>query len=579
MKERLIQFIRENDLSPFNQYKSQLNLSNPSIFKTRDAKAVHNKVLSKISQNFVFSDTSNLLNEFAFTEKIEEILARQEFFKKIRDLGRKENAFLKELRIPRQTWKPKYDIVVVTEDSNTFNKLREMKCPVQLLVGENDLALLETRDLVQVIDCDEYGLVLESLPQAVFLKNISEVYLERHLEELSGWQNNLEILRQNMLSQSLGQLVGEVYPLLNLIDERQSKNLTRDFVEKKIEEINKNISEKIKAMTVSGDSLMAVLSKGVLPQELKNIVREEIRISGIPSTVLIEELPVKIFEEELERTITKQSLNEYSDIAEEIKSNANQIKEIPKKLRELSESLLVFDFITGLSQFLQKEMEFSENSNDFKMINSKNIFLDNAQPISFELNNFFKCSILTGANSGGKTTLIEHIIQLISFYQLGLPVHGKIYLPTFSDVYYFAKNKGSANKGAFETLLTQMSEIRPGNKTLILADEIEAVTEPGVAGSIICATADYYLKQNCFLVIATHLGHEIQKTLPAFTRIDGIEAKGLTAEFDLIVDHNPVLGRLANSTPELIVEKMANTNTNSYFSHLHSHLKNKNNHA
>ncbi len=575
MKERLIQFIRENDLSPFNQYKSQLNLSNQSIFKTRDAKAVHNKVILKISQNFLFSDTSNLLNAFSFTENIEEIKSRQEFFKKIKELGRKENSFLKEIKLPRQTWKPKYDIVVVTENSDTFNKLREMKCPVQLLVGENDLALLETRDLVQVIDCDEYGLVLESLPQAVFLKNIGEVYLERHLEELSGWKNNLEILKQNTLSQSLSQLVQEVYPLLNLIDEKQSKNLTRDFVEKKIVEINKNISEKIKAMTVSGDSLMAVLSKGVLPQELKNIVREEIRNSGIPSTVLIEELPVKIFEEELERTITKQSLNEYSDIAEEIKSKSNQIKEIPKKLRELSEALLVFDFITGLSQFLDKDMEFSENSNDFKMINSKNIFLENAQPISFELNNFFKCSILTGANSGGKTTLIEHIIQLISFYQLGLPVHGKIYLPTFSDVYYFAKNKGSANKGAFETLLTQMSEIKPGNKTLILADEIEAVTEPGVAGNIICATADYYLKQNCFLVIATHLGHEIQKTLPALTRIDGIEAKGLTAEFDLIVDHNPVLGRLANSTPELIVEKMANTNKNNYFSHLNNHLKNK----
>ena len=53
MKERLIQFIRENDLSPFNQYKSQLNLSNQSIFKTRDAKAVHNKVILKISQNLL----------------------------------------------------------------------------------------------------------------------------------------------------------------------------------------------------------------------------------------------------------------------------------------------------------------------------------------------------------------------------------------------------------------------------------------------------------------------------------------------------------------------------------------------
>jgi len=575
MKERLIEFIKKNNLSCFNQYKSQLSLSQNSIYKTRDAKAVHNKVLSKISQYFIFPDTSNLFSVFNFSLDENEIKDRQNFFKQIKELGKKDNSFLRNLKFPKSTWKPKYDIVVVTENSDTFSKLKAMNCPVQLLVSDNDLIMLESRDLVQVIDCDEYGLTLESLPQAVFLKNIDEVYLERHLEKLSGWKNNLEILKTNNLSQSLSKLVFELYPLLGLINEKQSMTLSRDIVEKKVEEINKNISERIKSLTVSGDSLIAVLSKGVLPLELKEIVRSEIIKSGIPSTVLIEELPVKIFDEELERTILRQNSNEYYDLAEEIKQKANELKEIPKKLNELDVSLILFDFITGVSQFLDNEMNFVESSDSFSMINSKNLFLDKPQPISFNLDDNSRCSILTGANSGGKTTLIEHIIQLISLHQLGLPVYGLVRLPLFSDVYYFAKNKGSLNKGAFETLLTQMSEIKPGNKTLILADEIESVTEPGVAGNIICATADYYLKQNCFLVIATHLGYEIQKSLPDFARIDGIEAKGLTPEFDLIVDHNPVLGRLANSTPELIVEKMANTNPNSYFRHLSDKLKAK----
>ena len=138
----------------------------------------------------------------------------------------------------------------------------------------------------------------------------------------------------------------------------------------------------------------------------------------------------------------------------------------------------------------------------------------------------------------------------------------------FSEVYYFAKNKGSASKGAFETLLSQMSQIKTGEKTIILADEIEAVTEPGVAGKIISATADYFISKGCFLVIATHLGHEIKDSLPAFSRIDGIEAKGLDENNELIVDHNPVLGRLAHSTPELIVEKMAKMHGTEYFLNL-----------
>jgi dsDNA-specific endonuclease/ATPase MutS2 len=148
-------------------------------------------------------------------------------------------------------------------------------------------------------------------------------------------------------------------------------------------------------------------------------------------------------------------------------------------------------------------------------------------------------------------------------------------MPIFSEIYYFAKTKGSANKGAFETLLTQMSKIIPGEKTLILADEIEAVTEPGVAGKIVSATADYFIGKGCFLIIATHLGQDIQKVLPSKTRIDGIEAKGLDENFNLIVDHNPVLGRLAHSTPELIVEKMASSDKTKtdYFIFLNEFLK------
>ena len=149
----------------------------------------------------------------------------------------------------------------------------------------------------------------------------------------------------------------------------------------------------------------------------------------------------------------------------------------------------------------------------------------------------------------------------------------KIKTPIFSEIYYFAKNKGSASKGAFETLLTQLSSIKPGKQTLILADEVEAVTEPGVAGKIMQATIEYFVPRGCYMIIATHLGQELQKQQPANTRIDGIEATGLNDKFELIVNHNPVLGKLARSTPELIVERMSKTNKNEYFDHLYKQIK------
>ncbi|MBT7928656.1 hypothetical protein HN682_01885, partial [Candidatus Peregrinibacteria bacterium] len=167
--------------------------------------------------------------------------------------------------------------------------------------------------------------------------------------------------------------------------------------------------------------------------------------------------------------------------------------------------------------------------------------------------------------------------QNITLFRMGLPVDGEVHLPMFSDVYYFAKTKGSSSKGAFETLLTQMSGIavdeNKSGRVLILADEIEAVTEPGVAGKIISATAEYFTKRGCFMILATHLGAEISKSLVEGMRIDGIEAKGLDEDFNLVVDHNPVMGRLASSTPELIVERMANAHKGEYFNFLFEQIK------
>jgi len=576
MKKELIEFIEKNNLSLFNSIKTQISSTQKSIYETKDAKAIHTKVLGKISQNFVFSDTSNLLNHFNFTQDISQIKIRQEFFRRIKDSGKMENSFLKELFIPRPNWKPDYDITIVTENTDTFNKLKEMNCPAQLLISQTDVSLLESKDVVQVLNCDEFGLVLESLPQAVFLRSINEAYLERHLEQLSGWKNNLKVLSENQLNNSINEILNQLMPLLRFTDKNETKIITKDEVERKVDEINAEITEKIKQLTISGESLIQMMSKGVLPENFKRAVLDSIEKRNLPVEIIEVGIPVKIDEFELDRLIQKQSANEFSQKAEGIKEYANEIKEIPTKIEQLKKELIVFDFICGISKFIKEESIFPKNSDEFLMKNSKNIFLDNAQPVSFYLNQEHKCSILTGANSGGKTTLIEHIIQLISLFQLGLPVLGEINIPLFTEVYYFAKNKGSLNKGAFETLLTQMSTISPGNKTLILADEIESVTEPGVAGNIIAATAQYYLNKNCYLIVATHLGHEIQKVLPNGARIDGIEAKGLTKDFELIVDHNPVLGRLANSTPELIVEKMSGSNNNEYFNYLNNYLKKKN---
>jgi DNA mismatch repair protein MutS2 len=571
MKERLVKFINESGLSPFNSSKTTMKKDPFSIYKTGDAKKIHRQVLQVLSRKFVFNETDNLWNFFNFSLKIDEVLERQEFFKKIDMINRK---YIKQIVSPRKTWSPDYNIIVVTEDEGVFVELQKLSCPVQLLVNENDVADLEKYDVVQVVDCETYGSVIGRLPQSVVINSIEDAYLERYLEILSSWKENFKIL-EGIAPGRIGEIIDELKELFLLIDIDRNKIVTVEEVENILENINEKINDKLREMTVSGDSLVKILSDGEMPEDFEKIIQDALDLTNLPGHIFRFKIPVEIDYQELEKHIHLQSAMEFTNLSERIKSFATKLKKIPEYLRELEVELLLEDFYSGLSNYLEGQKKYPILSDNFHLSGAKNLFLNSPQPIDFQLDNFSRCSILTGANSGGKTTLIEHILQNISLFNLGLPISGEVHMPTFDGVYYFAKNKGSASKGAFETLLTQMSEIRSTGvgSTLILADEIEAVTEPGVAGKIIASTAEYFIQKGCFLVVATHLGYEIQDCLPERARVDGIEAKGLDENFDLVVDHNPVMGRLAHSTPELIVEKMANSFDKDYFRFLFDKMK------
>ena len=59
------------------------------------------------------------------------------------------------------------------------------------------------------------------------------------------------------------------------------------------------------------------------------------------------------------------------------------------------------------------------------------------------------------------------------------------------------------------------------------------------------------------VVLVTHIGDRIQSRSGANLRIDGIEARGLDENLELIVDRTPKRDLLARSTPELIVRRLA----------------------
>lgn len=167
-------------------------------------------------------------------------------------------------------------------------------------------------------------------------------------------------------------------------------------------------------------------------------------------------------------------------------------------------------------------------------------------------------AILSGVNSGGKTSLIDLVGFVVILAQMGLPVpadHAR--LERFDSLYYQAKSQGTLDAGAFEATLRSFGDLIDGEgNRLILVDELESITEPGASAKIIAGILGALDEQGATSVFVSHLAGEIRAAADITVQIDGIEAVGLV-DGQLEVNRSPVKGRLARSTPELIVEKLA----------------------
>ncbi|MEM1658555.1 MAG: hypothetical protein QXX87_03420 [Candidatus Jordarchaeales archaeon] len=167
--------------------------------------------------------------------------------------------------------------------------------------------------------------------------------------------------------------------------------------------------------------------------------------------------------------------------------------------------------------------------------------------------------LLSGANSGGKTTLLQLIAQVCILAQMGFPVPAvEAVIGPFEEIYFFEKSQGMVSAGALETTLKRFAAIASTDTSkLALFDELEAMTETGAAAAIIASLLDLLGRQDkTCVVVVSHLAKEIMSLTRSRIRVDGIEATGLNEKYELIVDRNPKFNYLARSTPELILRRL-----------------------
>ncbi|OYR43310.1 MULTISPECIES: DNA mismatch repair protein [unclassified Halorubrum] len=167
-----------------------------------------------------------------------------------------------------------------------------------------------------------------------------------------------------------------------------------------------------------------------------------------------------------------------------------------------------------------------------------------------------RVSVLTGANSGGKTTLLETVCAVALLASMGLPVPAEEAQVGSFDRIVFHRRHASFNAGVLEsTLKSVVPPLVEEGRTLMLVDEFEAITEPGRAADLLNGLVTLTVERGALGVYVTHLAEDLSP-LPEAARIDGIFAEGLTNDLELRVDYQPRFGTIGKSTPEFIVSRL-----------------------
>ncbi|MFC4245505.1 DNA mismatch repair protein [Natribaculum luteum] len=165
-------------------------------------------------------------------------------------------------------------------------------------------------------------------------------------------------------------------------------------------------------------------------------------------------------------------------------------------------------------------------------------------------------AVLTGANSGGKTTLLETLCQVVLLASMGLPVPAARAEVTPVDALVFHRRHASFNAGVLEsTLRSIVPPLSDTGRTLMLVDEFEAITEPGSAADLLHGLVTLTVERDALGVFVTHLAEDLEP-LPPEARVDGIFAEGLSPDLELLVDYQPRFETVGRSTPEFIVSRL-----------------------
>jgi len=337
------------------------------------------------------------------------------------------------------------------------------------------------------------------------------------------------------------------------------------------------------AAATPGDLVEAVQQGARGTDDLREaLTRQVTRDTGVDVSQVREAMPAEAtdardFVAETMRTLATDLRNQVENREETVAADLSEILErtredVDRAVEAVEEIAVSISLARFALEFDLVAPEFVE-SDVCGVLEARNLFLvdagESVQPITYAVGDHElsvsspnapptgdRVAVLTGANSGGKTTLLETLCQVQLLAQMGLPVPARQAQVGIVDTIVFHRRHASFNAGVLEsTLRSVVPPVSAGGKTLMLVDEFEAITEPGSAADLLHGLVQLTVDREALGVFVTHLADDLEP-LPAEARTDGIFAEGLTGELELEVDYQPRFETVGRSTPEFIVSRL-----------------------
>jgi len=483
----------------------------------------------------------------------------------------------------------KLDYILIVESERAYDKLRaaglDRRC---LVLSPEEVEQNLEGTLILVYDSreiDESFLPIaasvgcDSPPERIVPEVILDLYGGRR-EQLRALSRLEEIFGREPAASGV---LSELEAFEALAAEEDPKEDPRRIIEGIRSEIEDSLRSRIEEITLSGTDALSLLASGESPV-LRDIFREHSRMAaeivrkrlGQKRDLFVMGYPVTVDEEAFERMLTEMEEEGRRDRFLRKQELASRLAAGWEKVKGSIDWALDLDFRFGLACFI-RDMElhpFRIVEGWFGMHDACHLQLrsqEDRQLVDYHLGEVpphygslfpfnrvssSRTAVLTGANSGGKTTLLETICQIVIMARMGLPVPAEqAFVPEIDDLYLYRPRR-RLDAGGLEGFLKELLPlaVKVDERTMVLADELEAMTELDAASRILGVFIDEISRRGAFSVVVTHMSDEITRYTRC--RIDGIEAKGLDENYELIVDRTPLIGKQARSTPELILRKL-----------------------